>query len=632
MASLLKQITGDADPEVMLWHRRISRGISLRDKESPRWDKNIQYDDLHHWDGKEAEGDEVTVNKVGSYVESRLAAICFKNPGASVRPVRNADYNDTIDFGDGVSMPRHVVVENTLNFVTSHPSFGFVDTLERFARAGLLSYGAIKVGYKNEFEYIPVKEDDQEIELAPNGMPDYLNSGYLIDESTGDPVRDDDGRLIKRSADPTSELWFCDWVSPYDLIIDPDGENDFRKHSWVAMEMTCSLADVKKNKLFKNTKNLKATGCVTFNSEDGESEQKPIEAADLESMFPDPDMREEEETVRLFEIFDFDNKRLIVMAEGHGKLLRDDPVPDGIDHSPYVFFRPNERLGKFYPRPPVSNLLPLIDEYNQARKDLRTYQNHSERIVLRDPAVVTDPEIRKLRKRGDFRVLDVAGLATMPTDAVLRIIQPPTVDAGSFNHIVTVARDIDEVGGQSGETRGAATSKTATQADIMQGYGAMREDFQRNKLARAVQEAYKKLLDSMQKHMTLPISVANNGRDGALFVQQVTPDMIRGDFDVSVDVTEMMPRNSQAERQAFVGLFQNWQAMRELFAEPEAAGAILDMWQMKDIRVRDAFVRAAQRGMMAQMAGPQGQPAQPPVPGNAAEAIAMRAGREAAGA
>ena len=60
-----------------------------------------------------------------------------------------------------------------------------------------------------------------------------------------------------------------------------------------------------------------------------------------------------------------------MLADGYGKYLRDDPIPRGSKYGPFVMYRPNEIIcedEKFFPRPPVSDLAPINDEYNKARQ------------------------------------------------------------------------------------------------------------------------------------------------------------------------------------------------------------------------------------------------------------------------
>jgi hypothetical protein len=614
----LQRLSESADPEIRLWFHELDRGIARRKQETPLWRKIDRFRDGQHWPGQkpneEPVGDRVTVNKIGAWVQSRLAAITFKTPGASVRPVRDEDAGpvEIIDpmtgevtrpFGD---TPQHVIAENLLNFVIGQPTFGLYPTARRFAMHGLCQYGTLKTGYFPTFEDVP-GEDEQVIPMAEDGIPDY--SGYEMDPQTGMPLRDEDGRLVKTGAGPTSELFFCDCVSPYKMVIDPDGGPDFRQHAWVAMEIERTLADVKADRTLKNTKDLKATGArgVVDSGDDDEDPKLSLEV--FEDRVPDESIREHCETVRLFEIFDMRKRRIIVLAEGHAKYLRDEPTPPEIDLAPFSFFRPVERTDEFYPRPPAADLIPLNEEYNWHCTQQLTFARHMDRVVLRDPNRFGNEQVMKLKAVGDMRVIDVPGLGQ--DGAPVQIVPMPSVGGEAFLRAAQCQRDIDEVGRQPGEARGMSTANTATQVNTLTSYSRSGEDDLRNMLGYALKQMLKQLLDSLQRNMRLPVAVAIEGRDGQMFRGLVTRDMIQGDFDVSVDVVEMAPRNTDVERQQLQAMLQtlgNTTPPYALFRKPAVADMILRMWDIRDKTVRDALVELANEFAAQPAAAPGAAP------------------------
>lgn len=624
------------DDEVRVWHWNLERALKRREREEVRWRENENFDDLVHYetedDVEQELSDRIKINKTGSWVNAKLASICFKNPGFVVRPVQQSGYQaipiPTVDPMTGqqsvMQVPRYRVVENLMNFVAGQPNFGLADTGRRLVKAGLLSYGVVKVGYCNDHKDNPMPKDvSQEVPVGPDGKPDF--SGVETDPRTGLPIKDKDGNWIPKGLRPTREYWFVDHVPAWNMVIDPDGGNDFYKHDWVAEEIVRPLDEVKKDRLLKNTRDLSANAMLM---EDPTREDEPGPGLDVETHY-DEAISERTKMVRLFEIYDFKTNRLLVVADGYGKFLRNDPIPGGIYHDPYVFFRPYEkswRRGTFYPRPPATDVVAINKEINADRTLLlRAERWDAVQRYLRYKnagGAVSDTELEKFLGPDPVVVIDVDG---DNTSLPLRLLEKQSVSGSLFQYAELRSRDFDEAGGQGGESRGMATAKTATQADIMASGGTARDDYMRNQLAGAFRHIGKKLLDSLQKNMTLPMAVAIEGQDGQLFIGNVNPADIFGDYDVSVDVTEMMPRNSNIERQQFIDFLQVWVQQPALTADPVMAESVLDMWQFRNQALRDAFVRISQQLLMPPP--PPGNTPQPNTPGDFATMAAQQGGR-----
>lgn len=580
----LKFPSGFETDDAAKWFRRIERGLKRRRAESDQWKKNERYENMEHWDADDAGSrrDKVTINKIGAWVNSRIPTIMYRQPRFNVRPVRPEGYQPVpvlaMDPQTGQeqqkAVPKHRVIENLMNFIVSQPSFGFNRQLRRFVKASLIGYGCMKVGYAPEFE------------------------------GEGDDV------------ESVKDKWFVEWIPYWRMVIDPDGENEFYDHEWVACEYIESIEDVKNNSLFKNTEELEAT----------------LEEYDPEEYYRKSDIftevltvhgEERADKVRLFEIIDLKNERIIVIAEGHGELLRDDPLPPGIDHSPYVFFRPQERMMEFYPRPPATDLIPINDEYNNYRSQVATGIRRAVRKFIMKRGALDEANIDKLMSPDDMAVAetDLPDIAS-----VLAPVPIPGMNGEIFGYGSTIPRDFDEIAGQPGEARGAATAKTATQVNVMQGVGAVREDDLREIFAGALREIGKKLLDSIQANMTSEEAISIEGPDGQIFQTVVEHSAVVGDFDVGVDVSEMVPRNTDVEKAQFLEAMQIISSAPWLVIEPAMAEAVLDMFRIKSQPVRDGLIAAAQAQMQQAAGPPPGQGGQGGAPQDPAQMLAQMGG------
>ena len=628
----VKYPSGDHDKGVKLWFHRLDRGIKSRNKEKEEWDKNIEFEDMKQWDGVFPEGDQPAVNKVGAWCQTRMAALAFQRPRAVLTPVSAEGYQPirvpivdpqtgpTIDPMTGEPemrvISRHKVAENVLNFILSQPSFGLQHTIRRLIKGGLLSMGVIKVGYRADFDDTPPpKEYKQQVPVDPQtGMPDF--SGFALDPITGLPLEDDDGNLIEKGPGLTSETWFVDWVDARKMVFDPEGENDFRQHAWVAYECLRPLEEVKRDRLLKNTKDLSATGWK------GEHEDMPPKV-DFDHL--DPEDKEDAEQVRLYEIIDLDAQRLIVLADGHGQYLRNDPIPEGVDHSPYCFYRPNERVGEWFGRPPVTDLRVVNDEYNKTHRQLLAAIRKTLRKYVYDKQAFGSQNMDQLRDNTDSVFIGV-DKAPNGIDKVVWPLPVTSVPGELFAHLQTIEKNFDEVAGQPGEARGVATGKTATQTNVLAGYDTVRQDDQRNLLAACLQETLKKLLDSVQANMTLPMAVAIQGTDGQFFQTQVSRDMILGDYDVSVDIVDMEPTNRELEKARLQDFLVTVGQSPWLLADEAMAEVLLDTYGIRDERARQGIVRQAKLQVAMMMAPAQPQKPGSDAPEDEAQAISQQGG------
>ena len=632
----VKTVSGPTDDGVKYWLHQIDRGIKLRKKEESRWEHNESFEDLKQWAGELGVEDETTINKVGSWIRSRRAALAFNDPKAKVLPKTTSGWEPIpvpVQGPDGTPMAdpmtgeievrmveRHKVREAMLNNIISAPMFGLRYTISRLIKAGALGYGVLKVGYRPIFE-TPYRDEEpeQKVKVTPEGI-DF--SGYITNPVTGMPVLDDDGNLIDRTMIPTHEDWFIDWVHYRHMIIDPDGGNDFYKHCWVAQEYVRPLEEVKADPLFKNTDELEATG----DSYDEEAHEK---WGDVSEWAGDEDIAEKAKVVRLFELWDFKNGRLRVLADGYGKYLRDDPIPRGCKYGPFVMYRPNEIIcdeEKFFPRPPVSDLAPINDEYNKARQQQLRAMKKSNRKMLTKEGTLDTLNMDKLTNGRDMEVVVVKpdgnyGVA----DAVVPMPSPP-VNEALYRNIQQIAQDFDEVGGMPGEDRGVATSNTATGVNRMaQGAGA-RLSFDRADLACVLKEALKKLDDSIEANMTLERAIQIAGADGQVFTAVIDADMIAGDFDVDIDIEDLMPVDSAQQAALKTQFVQILGQSPWIAADETLALGWAKEFGIKDMNFAKALSRMAQQQMVAMMAPPQPMVPEAGPPQSEADAVAQTAG------
>jgi hypothetical protein len=632
----VKMPSGDRDEGVDRWFRCLDRGIQARELEEKRWDANEQFEDMNQWNGDVGEGDEVTVNKLGSYIRTYRAQIAFNDPRAKVTP-RTADGWEPIqvpvlgpggvpktDPMTGEVVVREVVKakvrQELLNGLLSAPMHNTQQVNSRLVKSGLLGWGCLKSGYEPTFCTDVEPDGDQKIQVNEDGTlnldPFERNAVTGMVEVSGD-------RLIRRDRIPMYEDFFIRWVPYRNMIIDPDGGNEWADHSWVCEEVWRPLDEVKDDPLFENTDDLRESG-YRKEKPDGLMDWKPTGGQWGDAT--DDAIKSESKMVRLFEIYDLVNERLIVLADGHGKYLRDEEMPAGVVDHPYSDFRPNEIIGKFYPRPIGTDLCPINQWYNIARQmELRAMKRSTRKIITRKGALDIG-NMEQFTNDDDMAVVEVDTRGHVDLNTAIIPYTPPVVSEAIYRNSAMIARDFDEIGGISEAGRGNATGGTATETNVMEAYSGKRVDFDRKVLAECWRRAIKKLNDSLDANMTVPRAVMLEGSDGQAFVGVVDRDLIAGDFDVDIDVEDMAPANSGLEAAQLLQFLQivgqNW----AIVGDEVLAREFLAKFGLRNERLVQALVKQAQMQMQMAMAAaaPPPNPNAPP-PASEADAVSQAA-------
>jgi len=626
----VRQFGGPADEGVRWWFTQLDRGIKRRKKELRRWEVHEDFANGRHWaglgvdglnDGRSrthvngyGSGDQVTVNKIRSYINQHRASVAYKNPKAKFTPRTPAGYkavqvpvlgaNGTpeMDPQTGGVVTRSVIPakarENLFNDIISQPLFGLSDFIDRCDMAGILAYGAGAVGYRPQFETALKQDDEQSFKINEDGSLDY--SEYELSKVTGLPLKAD-GRMIRKGTLPVWEEWFIDWVSYKNIIADPDGENDFMQHRWVAVEQVRYLDDVKADKLFKNTKDLTATG----DYDDDETRKR------YDSWLEGEGDDEKAKTVRLFHVYDFVKNRYLVLADGHGKALRDEVTPKGITHSPLAFLRYQERPGEWYPHPKAADLVPINEWYNNSRRLELVGSKASLRKVITTKKKFDTANLSKLTNDVDMEVVFEQEASAYGQDPI-HVFQPPPVNPSVYRASDSANNDFDEMAG-SPEARGKATSDTATQSNNLQEGENARNTYERVKMRNFLIVLFKKLNDSIDANMTVERAIQIEDTEGQLFTALVDQDMIAGDFDIDIDIQEMAPSNNAQQAAMRVQLLQMSGSFPHQFSDPVRTRGWCELFNIYDENFINSIVQGAQMQIQAAMIE-----AQPPMPNAAA--------------
>ena len=623
------------DDFVKEWFDRLTRGIKRRRREEDRWEHNEKYEDMKQWDGEVGEGDEVTVNKLGSFTRNYRAQVAYNNPSCKLTP-KSADGwkpipvpiagpggQPQMDPQTGQVMVREVIPtkarEALIQGILAAPMQDLQQTSGLVTKAGVIGYGVLKTGYAPIFSTAPEPESDQVIPIK-DGMLD--TSQYQRNRFDNSLIEDDGGRLVTRNSIPIWEDFFVKWVPYRNMIIDPDGGNYWKDHRWVCEEELRVLSDVKADPLFSNTEDLRESGHrVDDDTPEFDYNQEGSDWSSPKDKEEDP-----QDIVRLFHIYDMLNEEYIVLADGHGTDLRRSPWTELkiVDH-PYSDFRPNQLMGEFYPRPIATDLAPINDWYNLSRQqELRAMRASSPKVISRK-GVLDTANMDKLTNDEYLSWAEIDHPKNDPLTNAFTVFNPPSLGADTYRNSSMISADFAEVGGMTDEARGKASAETATQVNAMEQYSSGRIGHDRKILAETWRRIFKKLNDYIDANMTKERAVMLQGTDGETFQGLIDLDMIAGDFDVEVDFKEMAEANTAMQSAGRVQIAQIAGQAPFLFTSEPLVRGWLEPYGIEDQNFIDALVQAAQAqmAMLQQQAQPDGPRPEAGAPQNEADAISQ---------
>jgi len=514
------------DPRVTIWRDRIARSKKARKKMLKDRQIYINFYEGNQWTAKKTTlSEKPVINLIFAYIKTQLPFLYFQNPKWYCSPRGAAQYMTQLQAN----------AELATRFVNYYAKENLGIALKKQMRLAILdaffAFGTIKVGYSAAFETNTNFGNNKVLGEDENGDPIYE-----VDSETGEILKDEEEKIL------VNEAFFARRRSPNAMLFDPECENFFEDGKWIAEEIVKPTQDIKNSELYENTKDLKPSGAI-----------KPgfdIQDSDLEEM---KELQGDLERNTIYEIYDLEHDRLIVLADGHDKFLRDEPIPEGIDKHPYAFLRFNETPDKMYPISDIALLKSLQEEINvgrgmimtHAKRFNRKYGYTDETFAGTDGAV----EMEKLKNSEDGTLFKYTG--TMPEP-----LKDAPLDAAVYQNFSQSFIDFREVSGSTEMDRGLVERrKTATEAGQIAKASNIRKEDRKSLVEDFAAEVGNKLVQSMQANLTREMAVQIIGPEGQMW-QNVTREEIEGEFTTSVEIGSMAPRLPEFERQELVQMLQ----------------------------------------------------------------------------
>lgn len=236
-----------------------------------------------------------------------------------------------------------------------------------------------------------------------------------------------------------------------------------------------------------------------------------------------------------------------------------------------IFQRPLKRLNLFdfrhdlrvksegfYPVPPVFHWLSPQDETNETREQLRAHRRRFIRKFQYVEGSVDEEEIEKFETGGD------GALVKVKRENAISAIQDAPLGAALDKAIMTSSDDLNQISGTSAEVRGVADRTTATQANIITQRSSVRENAERDRVAKWLIKVGRETLLTVREKFTLGVWVQFTSDTKESLMGEVqankpayewvsSEDLNDGyDFRIDIDVTTLSSISQEAEKKKFL--------------------------------------------------------------------------------
>lgn len=546
------------------WEDRINRAKQVRTS----WKKLFRVDMLRdYFDGRQNPGypgqEWITINKIYSNLKAQLPALYSADPYFYVKLKKSYSPNP-MDIA--LYEQKGKIRQAFLNYLKEE--IGLKEKARLSVQDAHFAYGICKIYYHAETKKNPTAGEPL---LAEDGLP-------LLDENKE--------AIPEPEYIPINERYCVSRVHPDDFLWDEDAGPLEENWKWVAQCVRMTKSDAQKDNRFNKAaiKALKSNADVSDDERKNRQERK--KGTDIagksgnDSMFSKN--KKQEEILYCWEIYDLENKKRTMIAEGGEiPLIDEDELPPGTEKHPFAILRFTMRDDSPYPIPPLSPGLDPQKEFNLARSRILTHRKRFNRKYEVDVSAVEDEsEISKLESGDDGTIIKRRG----PSPAVTPIPDAP-LDQMGYQEVALLNMDMIELlGGSSDEARGIAGADSATQAGILDKRLEMKEGDKLSQVVDFVKDIARKLDQLVQQHISQDEAVRITGPQGEKWelVRVKDYEEIEGEFEYSVNVGATIPRLPQMERSQWLAFLQMIMGAPALLTAPHFMKRMAEMFHIED--------------------------------------------------
>lgn len=578
---------------VRQWSDDIEKALEARRKYAAS-------DDWGRWEdcylGK-FPGAKIPVNYFFAFARALIPHTYFRNPTVSVNPRSPGD------------AARARVLETVLNW-----TIGEIALKREMKRAifdtFLYGTGILKLGYDSQYGFAP----DQVVGEAMTPDGDLLD----LSDQTLTARNRKDFTLLETNANIQPGMPWALRVNPREFVIDP-AATCVEDAAWCAHRVVRRLRDIKADSKYNAsaTRDLKPNASKEFRGLD-ETRMVAGDTLVARDAMPDEKRRPElveDDWVELWEVRDARTRRILVVATGHDKLLRDESDELQLDGLPYVALVFNGNPRSFWGVPDAQIIYPQQLELNEIRTRQQELRRASvKRYALRQGVLTADQKQRFLTEDSDAFIEfppDVQNIG----EAFKEMMGGIPADMNAWSNIVV--QDMQDMLGmgrnQMGQfdrgAMGGSGRRTATEADIVQQSSQMRVSERRDVVADSLQMVARRISQMVFKFWSAKKWARVSDPGGAVSWVQYTGEELRGEYDFTIEPDDALPMGKRQRRQDALQLFQT--------LAPAAQSGVVNLPELVKFVVRQ-FDGANADSLVQAPPAPQAVPQPPgeePMPG-----------------
>lgn len=461
------------------------------------------------------------VNMVLPHINIVVASVVSRSPHLLCEPLS----------GGQAAEDYAVIAESALKYYWNRTR-ATADLYDATKDSVVIGNGFLKVGWS--YAEAEVARDADEVAVQVD-MAEAMDAS-LAEFAGATPMSRDD---IEKSVDLTSveveeDEPYVEYVSPYDVLVPNDGRRIWESR-WVAQRIIKPVDEIRAQLDLPDSVEVTAT----------ESNLRDVRAAS------DPIDRDVFAYAEVFEFYDMRTRRLMVFQLGASTPLYEGDLPYAHRYPPFVHIANYRRNpSEFWAFGDLKNIAGLQAMLNETFQEQMENMRRSGNKVFISERLAT-PEVEDaLRSSENNLAIKVPLQDGVPIQSEIMPMQAQPLPADVYQVAGTLQQSMAEVLGLSDFQRGnsGADRMSGTAAAAVEGNTTLRAADKVAAVERAASDVGTLMLLLAQEFMGQEQAIRIAGSRGVVWAN-VSPELIRGEFKVSVEGGSMQAINPATRAQ-----------------------------------------------------------------------------------
>jgi hypothetical protein len=546
------------------WMERLRKSNEHFDK----WEKKFRCKTLEKYTEGITGNEAYYLNLFYSSIKVKKPSLLFSSPTFSLTPKPwKQDWNPEVAFQTAR------LKEDTLNSFIQEDSLKFTEEVEMAILDMWTYFGIIEVGY-----------DAKWIQNPNAGLPALKSDYYELSPS------ETEGKIIYEPPElPEREWIYFKRIPAHRFRVGGSDSWDLERCNWVGYYEFIRTEDILANKKwFKNIdeKDWPSQRSDDYYWDDGSDNEK--------------DFVTKGDYSKVWKLWDNRAKNFLMILESHEKCIFKEPFKR-LPLFPLAFDR---RRRGFYPVPATFNWKSPQDEYNESRNQMRAHRRRVRQMWQAVDQTVDPDEVDKFVSGPDSTII------WTKRDNAIQPIQNSPLDASVTNSLQISSIDFDKIAGTSNPQRGVSDRTTATEAITIEQRSRVREDFDREIIAKWLCKIAKETLLLIIERFSEPFwiklqrDVGEVGQEVSTLqknYQLMHSSMIEDevDFDLNISVSSLSPVTNEVEKRKFFEFLAVIQNFPVLSLHPTLIREAAYRCDYRNEQVIQAVQQMAQLSIMA---------------------------------